>query len=413
MDFKGRYRRPAHGYVPRFFAFVSLSFVIATAGFFDIWPRLAPELAYAQEEHANHEQLVNICSSENIDPKVTGLDVKCGKVGEAVRHVGAEVYVDSVIYTSSYTDVLGKQDAATGNKFVIVDVTLKNTGNSPILQDELAYAIIFPEMQSWEDRMRLNSSKNCGYISCTFVITSRAASKDTIKAVIPPDNAVRGTAYFEVPAYETRLSFLYEISGLRQGSTDLAKIVVIDLSKSKVPADLRPSSDNKPSSDLEVGSSSTNGAVEIGIDSKRVQNSVEVAGNTYNATSGWKVYLLDLSITNNGNSSIALEKIRIYLRDGNDYSFITFPAEGSGSAEQRSGSIPPAGSVKRTVASFVPESSERFTLVYFEDDLAEKGNVVIVPEFPFPVVIALSAALILLMASNRLKNFISRKSHLS
>lgn len=359
-------------------------------------------LAYAQQEH-QHEEFTFKCKPDatGLIPGLGGLDAQCGEVNEVVEHPGAQVYIDNVVYFDSYTDILGKHSATPGNKFVSVDVTLKNTGNNTLYQDPLAYALFFPSMAYWEDKMRTNSSKDCGYLSCSFVITSRAATRDTIPAVIQPGDAIRGTAYFEVPATERDFTFLYQIPSLRNSKTDLGKVAVFDLSANKFPPDERPSSDSAPSSDIEAGLSSSNGVIQIMIDSKRTQNSVEAGGNTFTAPEDWTAYVLELSLTNNGDTNLSLNETRMYLRDANDYGFIAFPVEQSGTKESRNIAVAAGESAKITVASFVPEGSNYFTLVYFDGvksggKIGTNNNVIVVPEFPATIMMLLTSGLILL-----------------
>lgn len=386
----------------RYLAAISILMLLLAQGYF--LSGNANQLAFAQQRQEREDPDLK-CKQDatRLIPGLGGMDAKCGKVKEAVEHSGAQVYIDSVTYFDSYVDVLGKHMAAPGNKFVSVDVTLKNTGNATLYQDALSYAVFFPNMQDWEGKMKTNGTKDCGFLSCSFVITSRAATRDTIPAALQPGDTIRGTAYFEVPTNEKNLTFLYEISGLQKSGTDLAKVAIFDLSTNKSPPDKRPASNSAPSSDLEVGLSSNNGAIQIKIDSKRAENSVKAGGNTFTAPEGWTAYVLGISLINNGSTDLLLNKTRMYVRDANDYGFIAFPAEDNGTKENRNIVLGAGETAKITVASFVPEGSKYFTFVYFDGvgadgRVASMSNVVVIPEFPGSLAIMLTSGLILLAA---------------
>lgn len=340
--------------------------------------------AYAQLDSHGHgaEKVCDRDAEEPLDPEVEGIDAKCGLLNEVVSHPSAEVYVDNVVFAKSYTDVFGMHTPLEGNKFLIVDVTLKNTGTRVLDQDPVSYAISFPEMNAWETKIRSGNLKECGQLSCSFVITSRAATKDTLQSVIYPGEAVRSLVYFEVPDYETDFFFLFEISGLRQSEEELAKLVAIDLTSAKFPPDPRPATGG-PNSDLEEGSISTNGNVEVTVVSKSISDSVEVAGSSYDAPNGWKVYNMRLSVANKGDAEIPMNGTRMYLRDENDYLYVVFPSEASSGQQNRL--LLPGSGLELSAASFVPADSQMFELTYFDSVNNQgkrlDGNVVVVPEF--------------------------------
>ncbi|MGB9779118.1 MAG: DUF4352 domain-containing protein [Candidatus Bathyarchaeales archaeon] len=270
--------------------------------------------------------------------------VVTGKMGEVLEDSRMVFYVVNYTETSG---AIGMWTPKQGDKFVIVEIVIKNK-----LAEPLSYSALFA---------KLKDEQNYEYTSS--VATSGLDYSFTGNKIAPKD-IVRGQIAFEVPSNATGFNIEY---------ADFLSSFAVELVPSSSPKPI-PTSEYAPQ--YGVGDTVQNGRVALTLNSYEEKSWIGI----YQAKEGWIFLITDITIKNIGSENISYNVLYISVKDSNGYMFSSHIATSSLTDGLSSGTLTPGESVRGKVAFQVPASETYFVIHY--NDLYSFLAAPAIPEFP-------------------------------
>jgi hypothetical protein len=287
--------------------------------------------------------------------------VVTGKMNDALEDSRMIFYV--VNYTET-SNAIGMWTPQQGNKFVVVEIVIKNK-----LAEPLSYSALFA---------KLKDSQNYEYTSSAA--TSGLDYSFTGNKIAPKD-IVRGQIAFEAPSNATGFSIEY---------ADLLSSFTVELVPSPSPQPT-PTSEYVPQ--YGVGDTVQNGRVALTLNSYENTSWIGI----YQAKEGWTFLITDITIKNIGSENISYNVLYMSMKDSNGYMFSSHIATSSLTGGLGSGTLTPGDSIRGKVAFQVPANETYFVMHY--NDLYSFLAAPAIPEYTQTLILQLFMIATLLTAT--------------